>query len=67
MSLNVTDFFDDWNKSHTSSPSFQDAIDWAKKKVIYEACEQFRNITESVVHPQSVHVLVDKFRKVMEK
>lgn len=67
MSLNVTNFFDDWDKSHTSCPSFQDAIDWTKKKVICEACEKFRDIVESVAHPQSVHVLVDKFRKVMEE
>lgn len=64
--MDITDFFDDWNKSHTSSPSFQDAIDWTKKKVICEACERFRNIIENFVHPQSVHTLVDKFRKSME-
>lgn len=37
------DFFDEWNKTHTSSPSFQDAIDWAKKEVIKDACKWFTN------------------------
>ena len=37
--MNVTDFISDWNKTHTSSPSFQDAIEWTRKTTIEKACE----------------------------
>lgn len=31
--MKVTDFIQEWNRTHSSSPSFQDAIDWAEKKI----------------------------------
>ena len=67
MSLNVTDFFDDWNKSHTSSPSFQDAIDWAREELICKACDWLKENIEGGVHPQNAYTFVDKFRKAMEE
>lgn len=32
--MQAQDFLSEWNKNHTSSPSFQDAIDWAEKQII---------------------------------
>lgn len=33
------DFLDEWNKTHTSSPSFQDVLDWAEKEHTIEMKE----------------------------
>ena len=30
--MKLRDFFDEWNKTHTSSPSYQDVLDWAEKE-----------------------------------
>ncbi len=30
--MKATDFLEEWNSTHTSSPSLQDAIDWAEQK-----------------------------------
>ena len=31
--LKTSDFISEWNKEHTSSPSFQDAINWTTDKL----------------------------------
>ena len=31
--MKSTNFLDDWNRTHTSSPSYQDALDWAEQKM----------------------------------
>ena len=38
--MNVTDFLDEWNRTHTSSPSYQDVLDWAEKEHSIEMQEQ---------------------------
>ena len=38
--MNVTDFLDEWNRTHTSSPSYQDVLDWADKEHSIEMQEQ---------------------------
>lgn len=30
--MHATDFLDEWNRTHTSSPSYQDVLDWAEKE-----------------------------------
>ena len=37
--MNESDFLDDWNKTHTSSPTYQDVLDWAEQKQIEEMKE----------------------------
>ena len=52
--MKATDFLEEWNRTHTSSPSLQDAIDWAERghlkdirevrqqrDIIYEVKRQF--------------------------
>ena len=38
--MKATDFLEEWNKTHTSSPSLQDALDWAEKEHSIEMKEQ---------------------------
>ena len=41
--MKETDFLNDWwNGTHTSNPSFQDAIDWAERKHV----EEMRNLRQ---------------------
>ena len=37
--MKTTDFLDEWNRTHTSSPSYQDVLDWAEKKQVEEMKE----------------------------
>ena len=37
--MKSTDFMDEWNKTHPSSPSYQDVLDWAEKKYLIEIKE----------------------------
>ena len=38
--MKATDFLEEWNRTHTSSPSLQDALDWAEKEHSIEIKEQ---------------------------
>ena len=60
--------FVDWYlKNGRSTPTYSDAIEWARKKLLEETCEWLKVNIEGGVHPQSVYGFVDKFRKAMEK
>ena len=60
--------FADWYlKNGRSTPTYSDAIEWARKKLLEEACEWLKVNIEGGVHPQSVCGFVDKFRKAMEE
>ena len=60
--------FAEWyHKNGNGTPTFSDAIEWARKKLLEEACEWLKGNIEGGVHPQSVYGFVDKFRKTMEK
>ena len=60
--------FADWYlKNGTGTPTYSDAIEWARKKLLEEACEWLKGNIEGGVHPQSVYGFVDKFRKAMEE
>ena len=30
--MKATEFLEEWNRTHTSSPSFQDILDWVEQK-----------------------------------
>ena len=30
--MKLGDFFDEWNRTHVSSPSYQDVLDWAERE-----------------------------------
>ena len=58
--------FADWyHKNGNGTPTFSDAIEWARKKLLEEACEWLKVNIEGGVHPQSVFGFVDKFIKAM--
>ena len=60
--------FADWyNKNGKGTPTYSDAIEWARKKLLEETCEWLKENIECGVHPQSVYGFVDKFRKAMEE
>ena len=42
--MKVNNFISDWNRTHTSSPSFQDALDWAGQKINHDAIEKACNV-----------------------
>ena len=37
--MKAIDFLDEWNRTHTASPSYQDALDWAERKQAEEMRE----------------------------
>ena len=74
--MKANDFIADWNKTHTSSPSFQDALDWAEQKINHDAIEKACNIFCHVgcLHKtDSYNCLKDKcnalktFKRMMEE
>ena len=61
--------FADWyHKNGKSTPTFSDAIEWARRKLIDEACKIVRNIANEYFGDceQSCKV-EDTFRKAMEE
>ena len=62
-----TSFVDWYLKNGKGTPTYSDAIEWERKKLLEEACEWLKENIEGGVHPQSVYGFVDKFRKAMEE
>ena len=62
-----TAFMDWYLENGKGTPTYSDAIEWARKEVINRACEWLKGNIEGGVHPQSVYGFVDKFRKAMEE
>ena len=70
--MKVNNFISDWNRTHTSSPSFQNAIEWARKKAIDEACEWLKNNWREYVNQDKDGMILfgnweSDFRKAMEE
>lgn len=74
--MKVNDFISDWNKTHTSSPSFQDALDWAGQKINHDVIEKACNVfchTGCPHKTDSYNCLKDKydtwkiFRRMLEE
>lgn len=60
--------FIDWFYENSGGTiTHSDAIEWARKEVIEQACEWIKENVEGGVHPQSVYGFVERFRKAMEK
>lgn len=57
--MKANDFISDWNKTHTSSPSFQDVLDWADQKQSEEIKEQINHNVEKH-YKQGYHDAVEK-------
>lgn len=66
--MKANDFIADWNRTHTSSPSFQNAIEWARKTTIEKACEWLER-ANSALPPcyKMFEVNIENFRKAMEE
>ena len=62
-----TAFVDWYLENGKGTPTYSDAIEWARKEVINKACEWLKENVEGGVHPQSAYGFVDNFRKEMEK
>ena len=60
--------FANWyHQNRKGTPTFSDAIEWARKEVIEQACEWIKENIEGGVHPQSAYGFVERFRKAMEE
>ena len=62
-----TTFVDWYLKNGKGTPTYSDAIEWARKEVINKACEWLKENVECGVHPQSAYGFADRFIKAMEK
>lgn len=75
--MKVTDFLDEWNRTHTSSPSFQDAIDWTDRTMLARICEwlEKHDMTEyiNIIYTGTCSIsfdkqeLIDTLYKAMEE
>ena len=70
--MKVNNFISDWNRTHTSSPSFQNAIEWARKATIDKACEWLKNNWREYVNQDKDGMILfgnweSDFRKAMEE
>ena len=60
--------FIDWFYENSGGTiTHSDAIEWARKEVIEQACEWLKENIEGGVHPQSAYGFVEKFRKAIEE
>ena len=75
--MKANDFITDWNRTHTSSPSFQDVLDWADQKQSEEMqgiikwleknLPDVEYITNASPYRQSKSEFIETFRKTVEK
>ena len=70
--MKVNNFISDWNRTHTSSPSFQNAIEWARKTTIEKACKWLKNHWREYVTQDKDGMILfgnweSDFRKAMEE
>lgn len=60
--------FADWyNKNGKGTPTYSDAIEWARRELIDKACEWLKENIDGGVHPSSTYGFVEKFKKAMEE
>ena len=61
--------FAEWyHKNGNGTPTYSDAIEWARKKLLEEACEIVRNIiNEYFGDKEQSYKVEDTFRKAMEE
>ena len=60
--------FAEWyHQNGKGTPTFSDAIEWARRELIGEACEWLKENINGGVHPSSTYGFVEKFRKAIEE
>ena len=60
--------FADWyNKNGKGTPTYSDAIEWARRELIDKTCEWLKENIDGGVHPSSTYGFVEKFKKTMEE
>ena len=60
--------FADWyHKNGKGTPTYSDAIEWARRELIDNACEWLKENIDGGVHPSSTYGFVEKFRKAIEE
>lgn len=60
--------FAEWYQQNgKGTPTYLDAIEWARRKLIDKACEWLKENIDGGVHPSSTYGFVEKFKKVMEE
>ena len=60
--------FAEWyQKNGNGTPTYSDAIEWARREQIGEACEWLKENINGGVHPSSTYGFVEKFRKAIEE
>ena len=60
--------FVDWYlRNGKGAPTYSDAIEWARRKLIDRACEWLKENIDGGVHPSSTYGFVEKFKKAMEE
>ena len=70
--MKVNNFISDWNRTHTSSPSFQNAIEWARKTTIEKACkwlkeQVYQEYGGGPLERLIPDTMIEKFRNAMEE
>ena len=70
--MKVNNFISDWNRIHTSSPSFQNAIEWARKTTIEKACkwlkeQVYQEYGGGPLERLIPDTMIEKFRNAMEE
>ena len=60
--------FAEWyHQNGKGTPTFSDAIEWARRELIDKACEWLKENIDGGVHPSSTYGFVEKFKKAMEE
>ena len=60
--------FAEWyHQNGKGTPTFSDAIEWARRELIGDACEWLKENINGGVHPSSTYGFVEKFRKAIEE
>ena len=60
--------FADWyHKNGNGTPTYSDAIEWARRKLIDKSCEWLKENVDGGVHPSSAYGFVEKFKKAIEE
>ena len=60
-------FLDWFYENSGGTITHSDAIEWARKITIAEACEWLKERVQCGVHPQRAYGFAEEFRKAMEK
>ena len=62
-----TAFVDWYLKNGKGTPTYSDAIEWARRELIDKACEWLKESVQCSVHPQRAYGFAEEFRKAMEE